>query len=836
MFDSFSQNLMLYKSKNLKEAQQFAENQNFKLHFQNSNIAILSGKNTSNQAVTSIENDAWKQDENYFYVSLPQNKEEYIQSISKFSTILYQEETYAILKISNSNASKLYPAVHGGLINIPQEELVVNEEDPYSLKEIVLNPEIVSMVDSIKIDSITDDIIHMQEYGTRNAYTPTSVEAQEWIKDQFENFGLEVLTQDFGMPGGEASDNVIAYQTGTVYPDKYVIIGGHSDSYSFNGLAPGADDNATGVAAIIEIARILSNYQFNHSLVYCAFSGEEYGLYGSQAFAAACYAENIDIIGYLNLDMIGYLEPGNDYFTGMCAYEESYPLANFFVDIVDTYVDNFSVDPYFYPIPNSDHTSFRNVGYMAIWPWEDVNNISPYIHSPADTFYISVNSTEYIEKFTEASLAFMAELAEPFNGYFPPMNLTYQETDNSVELTWERPTDFTDFYQYKVFKNDELIHSISTVTDTTYQDLDIVLAEEYSYYITAEYNGSVPGESLPSNTVQFVFGLHDLFSYNFEDNAQGWIIGNDQYTWQWGKNLSFGGNYSKYMGISSYEGGMNSNVTDYATSPYLNLKSNLYIEINYDYAYINQNIDEFEVYFKPTPAMSWIKLDSLSEASDFINTTLELPVAAQTDSCQIAFYYNDHGSWAKYAAFDNVKITGYNNDASFAAPENLNVEANTTDLTLTWDIPVSKNLLKYYIYRNNIVIDSVENTATTEYIDEDVDLEGYYYYFITGIYEGGQSAPSNYAIYGEPEFTNKLSESNIEFEIYPNPASKFINVKTEKLDNCQISIFDSNGKIVFQQKITEQESNIDLSDINTGLYLVQLKSASGVVQKKITIL
>lgn len=109
-------------------------------------------------------------------------------------------------------------------------------------------------------------------------------------------------------------DNIIVLQRGTKYPDEYVVCGAHYDSYcNGNGhpdslRAPGADDNASGVAGIMEIARILSNYKFERSILYCNFNAEEVGLYGSAAFAKECADNDVDIVGYLNLDMTGYLK------------------------------------------------------------------------------------------------------------------------------------------------------------------------------------------------------------------------------------------------------------------------------------------------------------------------------------------------------------------------------------------------------------------------------------------------------------------------------------------------------------------------------------------------
>ncbi len=140
------------------------------------------------------------------------------------------------------------------------------------------DPFIVDLLGMKSTTNLTATVQHLQDYGTRNAYQPTSITAQNWIKDQFESYGLSVELMDFPMPSGAASDNVIATLPGTKYPDEFVIMGCHYDSYSYSGLAPGADDNASGVAGVLEIARLLSQYEFDRTIVFCTFSGEEYGL------------------------------------------------------------------------------------------------------------------------------------------------------------------------------------------------------------------------------------------------------------------------------------------------------------------------------------------------------------------------------------------------------------------------------------------------------------------------------------------------------------------------------------------------------------------------------
>jgi len=110
----------------------------------------------------------------------------------------------------------------------------------------------------------------------------------------------------------------LAVQWGTRTPEEFVICGAHYDSYAWDGYdpdtirSPGADDNASGVSGILETARLLSHHTFDRTIIYANWCAEECGLLGSAAYAEDCAAQNMDIVGYFNLDMTGYLEEGSD--------------------------------------------------------------------------------------------------------------------------------------------------------------------------------------------------------------------------------------------------------------------------------------------------------------------------------------------------------------------------------------------------------------------------------------------------------------------------------------------------------------------------------------------
>ena len=116
-----------------------------------------------------------------------------------------------------------------------------------------------------------------------------------------------------GLPDDVNVVNVLAIQRGTEFPNRYIIMSGDIDSRASNGSdgvtdAPGANDNASGMAGALEAARLLSQYEFPTSVIYMGLSGEEQGLWGGRHVAEVARNEGWDIVGVLNNDMIGNIE------------------------------------------------------------------------------------------------------------------------------------------------------------------------------------------------------------------------------------------------------------------------------------------------------------------------------------------------------------------------------------------------------------------------------------------------------------------------------------------------------------------------------------------------
>ncbi|MCK4894041.1 MAG: M28 family peptidase [Calditrichia bacterium] len=208
-------------------------------------------------------------------------------------------------------------------------------------------------------------------------------------------------------------NNVLTTKIGTTYPDQYYIICAHYDDMPSGPVAPGADDNGSGTAAVIEAARILAPYNFKYSIRFVLFSGEEQGLVGSQAYASQAAAAGDQILGALNMDMIGY-DGNNDGRMEIHAGTmlNSQIIGNLMVANISTFQLPLVAD---YLTSGSsgasDHASFWSAGYPAIMHIEDFQDFTPYYHTVNDL--LSTLRQSYFHdnaKLTIGTLAMLAQL------------------------------------------------------------------------------------------------------------------------------------------------------------------------------------------------------------------------------------------------------------------------------------------------------------------------------------------------------------------------------------------------------------------------------------------
>ncbi len=280
--------------------------------------------------------------------------------------------------------------------------------------------EIADLVAQVSREQLQADIRALQDFGTRYASTPQCEAAGDFLLKRFQQIGLAVVSDPFAFESAYHGKNIVAVIPGMVAPEQIVLACAHYDSTSNNRYvsAPGADDNASGTAAILELARILGAAKFDFSIVLLCVSAEEWGLYGSAHYARQASQEGAEIVGVVNLDMIAF--PGaSQRVLDVIGNHSSEWLADRFIAVAQPYVGlrlDKVIDP---SMVWSDHSSFWDQGYPALCGIEDSDN--PYYHRTSDT--LDKLDLGFAADATRAALAVVADLAQPFGTLKAPTGL-----------------------------------------------------------------------------------------------------------------------------------------------------------------------------------------------------------------------------------------------------------------------------------------------------------------------------------------------------------------------------------------------------------------------------
>ena len=494
---------------NRSELEKIFNDPNLTVHFYTNDAVFATATNFDANTMVLIDHQAFEGNEVYTLVYCPKTEQ---QTYLEGKEALLQTNDYVILKGS------AMPYKNDGAVAIFNKaaQLPRLSRDFPEVTEV--NPNIREMLDQVNMDSLEATVQHLQDYGQRLWNSDNAFAASDWIASRMQALGLEVEQQAFyantWLGSGQAAPNVIGIQRGTLYPDTYVVCGSHFDSFSWEafsgGLAPGADDNATGVASVLESARIMTQYEFEYSVVYCAYGCEEMGLYGSEAYASRCQQEGMDIIGYFNNDMNGYLY--GDQIHIDCIYPNSVePIGTYYMNVGSVYYPELPIRHVNFNEGDSDHTSFNNHGYMGIYPFEDYQNYSPYIHTVNDLIGNSVNSFEMSQQYCQMNIACLAECARPM-GETPQVScnpvvnfsINYPLTKEmtTLSLTWETPEEGStgELRQFDVYRDNEVIATVPFEPNNDYYDyLDtITVGSQAEYFIMSVYSD---GCESPSDTL-----------------------------------------------------------------------------------------------------------------------------------------------------------------------------------------------------------------------------------------------------------------------------------------------------------------------------------------------
>lgn len=314
------------------------------------------------------------------------------------------------------------------------------------------NPQIQSILSQISADRIAEIQQKLESFGTRNIYSANDDPnhgigaARQWIAAQFKSYSpkLQVSFDKHGIVGSPEKRlfrnveiwNVLAVLPGTSEPERRVMVSGHYDTINLGSRpaagartrdpeaiakapAPGVTDDGSGTAAVMELARVMSQYQFRKTIVFVTFAAEEYGLFGSGLYAQDALARHETIDGLFNNDIIGSDVTGNGetsnrYVNVYSEGPEDSPmrgLARYLKDMNERYQPGFDVNLVFRHDRfgrGGDHSPFAAAGYPAVRITTPMENFSNQ-HTDTDTFQNT--SPKYTTLVVKANAAAIASLA-----------------------------------------------------------------------------------------------------------------------------------------------------------------------------------------------------------------------------------------------------------------------------------------------------------------------------------------------------------------------------------------------------------------------------------------
>ncbi len=338
------------------------------------------------------------------------------------------------------------------------------------------SPIVQQIIDSVKIDSLIYFVRELsgdvptiingtsQTILSRHSYKPGNALAEVYIKQKLESFGLQTTIQSFSTSG----NNVIATQIGSIFPNRKFILCAHFDNMPQGPVAPGADDNASGTAAIIETARIFSQYSFPFTIIYALWDEEEQGLLGSYYYAEQAANAADSILGVINLDMIAY-DTNND---NVCNIHNrdigtSIPLYDKMIYVNTKYGVDLNIVSYNPGSTYSDHACFWYFDFGAVLLIEDGNNFNQYYHTMNDL--IQYFNQPYFHKTSKLALGTLADLEVNYfyGNIFPEHGYVDKPYAHPNADTVKFMTRFSSLYNHPFTAQLIYINSGSTEIDST---------------------------------------------------------------------------------------------------------------------------------------------------------------------------------------------------------------------------------------------------------------------------------------------------------------------------------------------------------------------------------
>lgn len=277
--------------------------------------------------------------------------------------------------------------------------------------EIRHQDEVNQLLKEVVPDNIWQTLNSMTSFHNRSATKETGVQTAQWLKSKFEEMAIANGRNDtaaFFVNTGWYKQPSLVTVIGKDIKAPAVVIGAHMDT--LDGFMPGAGDDGSGSASIMEMARVLlsSKTNFKRPVYVIWYAAEERGLVGSQYVVKHFREHNIPVKAVVQFDMTGYRVDAKDPTMWIYTDYTNKKLNQFISQLINTYV-HVPVDYSRCGYGCSDHASWTEDGIPAAFPCEsNFEDHNPYIHSSSDT--MDLLSLDHMTNFTKLAVAFAVEL------------------------------------------------------------------------------------------------------------------------------------------------------------------------------------------------------------------------------------------------------------------------------------------------------------------------------------------------------------------------------------------------------------------------------------------
>ncbi|BBG84114.1 M28 family metallopeptidase [Aeromonas hydrophila] len=310
--------------------------------------------------------------------------------------------------------------VHSTLADALQSMAQPISQNLFSAPPLTQGASVNRLLPYLDQGNIVGTISQLASWRNRYYTTTTGVQSADWVAGQWQTLSATLPWASVSRVkhSGYPQQSVVLTLKGSRYPDEVVVLGGHLDSTAGSApnsrtLAPGADDDASGIATLTEVLRVIAEQgrQPERTLQFIGYAAEEVGLRGSKDIATRYKAANTKVLAALQLDMTNYQGSAED-IVFMTDYTDK-GLTGYLAQLLDAYLPQirYGYDSCGYGC--SDHASWHNQGYPAAMPFESrFNDYNPNIHTAQDTLQNSDPSAAHALKFAQLATSFAIEMGK----------------------------------------------------------------------------------------------------------------------------------------------------------------------------------------------------------------------------------------------------------------------------------------------------------------------------------------------------------------------------------------------------------------------------------------